>query len=224
MDPEPNVSQTPHGRAGGFADALSALSRLLADPRLDELSRARWWVPPLLYGPCILALLALSVRSLDAATILMGAALGYGVWTLTEYLGHRFVFHADLPGELGARLHVLIHGAHHEHPEDPLRLVMPALLSAPLLLAALAATWLLIGFPAGFPPMTGFLIGSLGYDMTHYWVHQGAPRTRIGRSLRRNHMRHHFQDPNRGFGVSGPWWDHVFGTAHPSARRRAAAK
>ena len=31
-------------------------------------------------------------------------------------------------------------------------------------------------------------------------------------------MRHHFQDDERGFGVSAPYWDHVFGTP-PQGRR-----
>jgi sterol desaturase/sphingolipid hydroxylase (fatty acid hydroxylase superfamily) len=31
-------------------------------------------------------------------------------------------------------------------------------------------------------------------------------------------MRHHFQDDTRGFGVSAPWWDLVFGTAPRSKR------
>ena len=26
------------------------------------------------------------------------------------------------------------------------------------------------------------------------------------------HMRHHFQDHTRGFGVAAPWWDTVFQT------------
>ena len=30
-------------------------------------------------------------------------------------------------------------------------------------------------------------------------------------------MRHHFQDHERGYGVSAPFWDRVFGTA-PKAR------
>jgi sterol desaturase/sphingolipid hydroxylase (fatty acid hydroxylase superfamily) len=32
-------------------------------------------------------------------------------------------------------------------------------------------------------------------------------------------MRHHFQDDTRGFGVSAPWWDRVFGTAPKRAGR-----
>ena len=53
--------------------------------------------------------------------------------------------------------------------------------------------------------------------MIHYHVHHHKPRTPVGRKLRELHMRHHFQDHERGFGVSAPYWDHVFGT--PPERR-----
>jgi sterol desaturase/sphingolipid hydroxylase (fatty acid hydroxylase superfamily) len=68
--------------------------------------------------------------------------------------------------------------------------------------------------PAAAPALAaGFLAGYLIYDMTHYHVHHHKPRSRAGRRLRELHMRHHFQDDTRGFGVSAPWWDHVFRTA-----------
>jgi sterol desaturase/sphingolipid hydroxylase (fatty acid hydroxylase superfamily) len=54
--------------------------------------------------------------------------------------------------------------------------------------------------------------------MTHYHLHHHKPKTRAGKRLRTLHMRHHFQDDTRGFGVSAPWWDHLFGTA-PRGRR-----
>jgi dihydroceramide fatty acyl 2-hydroxylase len=47
-------------------------------------------------------------------------------------------------------------------------------------------------------------------------VHHHSPRTRVGKLLRELHMRHHFQDDTRGFGVSAPFWDYVFRT--PLAR------
>jgi sterol desaturase/sphingolipid hydroxylase (fatty acid hydroxylase superfamily) len=31
-------------------------------------------------------------------------------------------------------------------------------------------------------------------------------------------MRHHFQNHERGYGVSAPFWDHVFGTAPKNPR------
>ncbi len=54
--------------------------------------------------------------------------------------------------------------------------------------------------------------------MIHYHVHHHRPKTWVGRKLRELHMRHHFQDDERGFGVSAPYWDHVFRT-HPQNRR-----
>jgi sterol desaturase/sphingolipid hydroxylase (fatty acid hydroxylase superfamily) len=51
------------------------------------------------------------------------------------------------------------------------------------------------------------------YDTVHFAVHHFRFRGRIGRRLRELHMRHHFEDDERGFGVSAPWWDIVFGTA-----------
>jgi len=56
------------------------------------------------------------------------------------------------------------------------------------------------------------------YDMTHYHVHHHRPKTRFGKKLRAQHMRHHFQDHSSAFGVSSPLWDHVFRTAPPRRR------
>ncbi len=57
---------------------------------------------------------------------------GYLFWTLTEYWLHRLVFHFEPDDGLGPRLHWIIHGVHHDHPNDPLRLVMPPSVSIPL--------------------------------------------------------------------------------------------
>ena len=34
----------------------------------------------------------------------IAAVAGYAIWTLTEYLGHRFLFHATFPGKLGVEI------------------------------------------------------------------------------------------------------------------------
>ena len=70
----------------------------------------------------------------------------------------------------------------------------------------------------------GFLAGYLAYDMIHYHVHHHRPRTRVGRSLRELHMRHHFQDDEAGFGVSAPYWDRVFGTRPDQTLALASAR
>ena len=53
------------------------------------------------------------------------------------------------------------------------------------------------------------------YDILHYYFHHG-PEINIGivKKLKKNHLKHHFRDQNRGFGVTNTFWDWVFGTSH----------
>jgi dihydroceramide fatty acyl 2-hydroxylase len=76
----------------------------------------------------------------------------------------------------------------------------------------------LFGTPAAYPLFAGFIMGYLAYDYMHYHVHHHRPNTQLGKQLREQHMRHHFQDHRYGFGVSSPLWDVVFRTL-PRKRR-----
>ncbi|HEY5943794.1 MAG TPA: sterol desaturase family protein, partial [Solirubrobacterales bacterium] len=139
-------------------------------------------------------------------------------WTLTEYWLHRLVFHWEPDNALGRRMHFIIHGIHHDHPNDKLRLVMPPSVSIPLAALFFLGFWALLG-NAAFPLFAGFLVGYLLYDYTHYYVHHFVPKTDFGKRLREHHMRHHFQDHSAGYGVSSPLWDHVFRT-YPKKRSK----
>ena len=145
-------------------------------------------------------------------------ALGLVIWTLTEYWLHRLVFHWEPDHPIGSRLHFIIHGVHHDHPNDRLRLVMPPAVSVPLAALFLWVYTLIFGTPGAYPIFAGFILGYLFYDYTHYHVHHHTPRTKLGKRLREQHMRHHFQDHRYGFGVSSPLWDIAFGTL-PRRRR-----
>jgi dihydroceramide fatty acyl 2-hydroxylase len=201
------------------AASLRASPRLFDNPLLDKLSRVHWSTPLILYVPVVFLLAVLSLKSFDPGATAAAAVLGYFIWTLIEYFGHRFLFHYEFPGRFGARIHFLIHGVHHVHPNDPLRLVMPALLSGPIMIIAYGVVRLVFGLPLGYPVLMGFILGYISYDMVHYYVHHAEPKTRLGLTLRRLHLLHHFRDPTRGFGVSVPWWDYVFKTAHVRAER-----
>jgi sterol desaturase/sphingolipid hydroxylase (fatty acid hydroxylase superfamily) len=179
---------------------------------LDRLSRVHPAVPVVIFLPAIAILTGLALEQMMLSTTLALAGLGYLAWTLTEYWIHRAIFHFEPADGLGARLHWIIHGVHHDHPNDPLRLVMPPSVSIPLALGFWALFMLLLGTPWANVFTAGFLAGYLMYDMTHYHVHHHRPRTRVGKLVRELHMRHHFQDDTRGFGVSAPFWDYVFGT------------
>ncbi len=204
------------------ADELQGLSRsevLRASPRmfdnelLDKLSRVHPAVVPVIYVPAIVVLVVLGFVHGVGVIAALWIPGGYLFWTLTEYWLHRIVFHFEPEQGIGARLHWVIHGVHHDHPNDPLRLVMPPSVSIPLAALFLWLFSLVIGSPGFLPFGAGFLVGYLIYDMLHYHVHHHRPTTAIGKKLRELHMRHHFQNHERGYGVSAPFWDHVFRTA-----------
>jgi len=192
---------------------------------LDRFTRVHPAVPLLLFVPAIAVLFITGAGRVGALEAIGLAVAGYVFWTLTEYWLHRVVFHFEPDNGVGRRLHWMIHGVHHDHPNDPLRLVMPPSASVPLAMLFLCMFWLVLGYDAALAFGGGFLAGYLAYDMLHYHVHHHTPRTVVGRKLREHHMRHHFQDEERGFGVSAPYWDRVFGTSpHQKGNRALPAR
>ena len=194
------------------SELLKASPRMFESEWLDRLSRVHPAVPVVIFGPAIGILGGFAIKTVSFPTVALLLALGYAFWTLTEYWIHRAIFHFEPEEGLGARLHWIIHGVHHDHPNDPLRLVMPPSVSVPLSTVFCLGFWAVLGSPHWYAFGAGFLAGYLLYDMTHYYLHHHKPRTAAGRWMRELHMRHHFQDHEAGFGVSAPYWDHVFGT------------
>jgi dihydroceramide fatty acyl 2-hydroxylase len=200
-------------------DGLSRSELLRASPRmfesklLDKLSRVHPAVPPILFGPAIVVLLVEGLVRGSGWLTLAWIAGGYAFWTFAEYWIHRAVFHLEPERGIGARLHWIIHGVHHDHPNDPMRLVMPPSVSVPLAALFTLGFYAVLGVPGFLPFAAGFLAGYLFYDMLHYHLHHHRPKTSLGRTFRELHMRHHFQDHERGYGISSPWWDYVFRTA-----------
>ena len=180
---------------------------------LDKVSRVHPSVPLFIFVPAIVVFAWAGFARMAVPETVAWIAGGYVFWTLTEYWLHRLVFHFEPEDGLGARLHWIIHGVHHDHPNDPMRLVMPPSVSVPLSALFYGLFVLVVGNPAAFALAAGFFAGYLLYDMTHYHVHHHRPRTWLGRKIRELHMRHHFQDHEHGFGISAPFWDHVFRTA-----------
>ena len=206
---------------GSPTERLRASPPMFRWPWLDRLSRVHPVVPPLIFGPAIAALTVVALGGESAPRTLLGALGGYLLWTFSEYWIHRGIFHFEPEGGIGARLHWMVHGVHHDHPNDPLRLVMPPAVSVPLAALFLVAFVAIFGTPLGWAVGAGFLAGYLAYDMLHYALHHHRqPRSALERRLRELHMRHHFEDETNGYGISAPWWDIVFGTF---AQRRSGS-
>jgi dihydroceramide fatty acyl 2-hydroxylase len=200
-------------------------SKLAASPDLFEngllnfFSRVHPAVPALIFGPVIALMIWLAADRGSSALSIVGLLVaGVAIWTLSEYWLHRLLFHWQPKFRGGDQLNFIIHGVHHDHPNDRMRLVMPPAASLPLAALFFGAFVLVFGSPTAFPAFAGFLLGYLGYDYTHYYIHHFAPRSAIGKKVREHHMRHHFQDHHYGYGVSTPIWDYVFRTVPRSKK------
>jgi len=183
---------------------------------LDIFSRVYWFVPLIIFVPVIAYFLYTSVvqYGFSVTEVLMYFVGGLAIWTVVEYLFHRFIFHYEPKSKMGKHLHFMMHGVHHAYPNDSLRLVMPPALSIPLSTAFFFAFYFAFG-GLHAPLFAGFIFGYLCYDMLHYATHHAHfIKTRWFTSLKQHHMRHHFQDPDNGFGVSSALWDRIFGTTY----------
>jgi dihydroceramide fatty acyl 2-hydroxylase len=217
MRGEPSSTDLPKSRT----EALRASPPFFRSPLLDRLTRVHPAVPPLIFVPVIALLVVLALRTGSLEETLIGLAAGWLVWTLVEYWTHRVVFHFEPEDGVGVRLHWMVHGVHHDHPNDPRRLVLPPVVSVPFG-ALFFGLFLLLPDYDGLAVSAGFFAGYLAYDMLHFALHHHRPRSRVARLLHELHMRHHFEDEHRGFGVSAPWWDVLFGTYSTRARHRRA--
>ena len=136
--------------------------------------------------------------------------IGIFLWSLLEYVLHRFVFHMESDSD---NLHI----KHHRQPTDPaLILVVPEF--AILISMAIMAVLLLVTrnafMTAGI--MSGIWTGFLYYETVHYRVHVGDRTGSWISQQRHMHFHHHFRNSKRCFGVTTPIWDYVFRTTAKS--------
>jgi dihydroceramide fatty acyl 2-hydroxylase len=185
-------------------------------------SRVRPWQVVAIWVPVAFAAAAWSGRAPGGGphrAALLGAA-GLAGWTLLEYLLHRFTFHfePDPASELQRDLAWLIHGVHHDYPHDADRLVMPPAATALVSVPVLGLLWAAFGPRDAAGLYSGLTLGYVAYDLTHYWVHHGVPKSRAGRWLRRYHLAHHFREKEAAYGITSPLWDLIFRT-YPAQQR-----
>ncbi len=184
--------------------------RLFENPILEALSHVHPVMPFVVYVPITLLLMIMSWH-MSLVTMIAYFIAGTLFWTLFEYILHRFVFHYEPKTGWGKRFHYFTHGIHHDYPKDSTRLVMPLGVSLPLA-GLLYLPFFLFANPWGNIFFAGFLIGYMVYDGMHFAVHHMQFSGRIGRYMQAYHMKHHFQDDHKSFGVSSPLWDKIFST------------
>ncbi|RAJ10409.1 fatty acid hydroxylase family protein [Chitinophaga skermanii] len=136
---------------------------------------------------------------------------GVFVWTLFEYIMHRFIFHFATEKPRLRKIIYVMHGNHHEYPRDKQRLFMPPVPSLIISSVLFALFYLAMGSVA-YMFFPGFIFGYLCYGSMHYAIHAWNPPFKSMKPLWRNHHLHHYKSDDKGFGVSTAFWDRVFGT------------
>lgn len=192
-------------------------ARLFKSDFLEFFTHVHPSVPLAIYIPLIAYFLYLgAMEPVMTVPGMIGLFIG-GVfaWTLTEYLLHRFVFHYEPTSRWGKWLHFMMHGVHHDYPNDSLRLVMPPIVSIPLAALFFFLFRAILGDAYNWPFFSGFVFGYLCYDMIHYATHHFPMKSVVSLWVKQHHMRHHYQTDDFNYGVSSPLWDFVFGTYQP---------
>ena len=182
--------------------------KLFKSNLFNSLSKVHYTVPLYIFIPAILFIaykaFSYGISITDFIIYFIGGLI---IWTITEYVLHRFVFHYHPTSEFGKKIHFIFHGVHHDYPRDKKRLVMPPSASIPLatLFYFLFSLFLQKQFLFSFFP--GFLLGYLVYDMMHYAMHHHNFKHPVLKKIKQHHMLHHYQDASKGYGVSSSLWD-----------------
>jgi len=139
-------------------------------------------------------------------------------WTFTEYFFHRFLLHRELNLDIDAPADgkhnagiFSSHVHHHVFTNQKHRIV----LNMPLYRKYISIGWIILYLttPASimYSLLFGWIGGSVFYDLMHYSYHHGPDLPFAWyEHMKAAHMRHHYRDNSKEFGVTVPVWDHVF--------------
>ncbi|NXD39144.1 FA2H hydroxylase, partial [Copsychus sechellarum] len=211
--------------------------RLFHSDFLEFLSKTAWYVVFMVWTPVVLYLSWVSYTSLAQGNTRLFSSftteysipihkyyfpfiflIGMILWSLLEYLIHRFVFHMKPPASnyYLITLHFLLHGQHHKSPFDSSRLVFPPVPASLVIGFFYGVLRLLLPAVLGLSVFVGGLCGYVIYDMMHYYLHYGSPRKGTYLyGLKAYHVKHHFEHQKSGFGISTRFWDYPFRTLIP---------
>jgi sterol desaturase/sphingolipid hydroxylase (fatty acid hydroxylase superfamily) len=136
-------------------------------------------------------------------------ASGVVLWTLTEYVFHRWMYHMGLP---------LARQGHEKHHEDPLAYIAMPWFVTPILflpIQQLLGNWLRL--PWASTILAGWFGGFIAYSFMHHSLHHYKLKHAWFRHLQSEHRIHHAL-PETNFGVTMRFWDRVFGTEFTKAQ------
>ncbi|MBU2912449.1 MULTISPECIES: sterol desaturase family protein [Reichenbachiella] len=191
----------------------SGSGRIFKNPVLEKLTRTHIAAPLVAFSAVSTYLLyqAVVAKGIGGLQVLVWFLGGLLLYSLVEYIMHRFVFHMPETTPARKKFVYTAHGVHHDFPRDKDRLAMPV----PVSLALSAILFFVFRFAMGdfvYAFLPGILMGYASYLWVHYMVHAFQPPKNAFKIWWVHHGIHHYKQPHRAFGVSTPLWDIIFGT------------
>lgn len=194
-------------------------ARIFENPVLEKLTKTHIALPISIFIVISVGLIYYGItHSFISVLEAVGLFLaGWLMFSLIEYLAHRYVFHMNTDTPAKARIQYTFHGNHHDYPKDKERLAMPPIVSV-FVASFFFFVFKLIFGNFVFGVVAGMLFGYALYLFVHYAVHAYAPPKNFLKTLWIHHSIHHYKDPNVAYGVSSPLWDYLLGTMPKRAR------
>ncbi len=185
-------------------------------------ARRRLYPVTALYSAYALTVLTIALLSGRGALVSLASLLGgVAVWTLVEYLAHRFVLHGRFPDGGGIvrrwahRAFDHLHVEHHARPWDGNHVNGTIGDTLPYM-----AFFAALSFAAALPSLPVLWAGVMQSYVVEEWIHHAVHYPTVyglggayWRYIVRHHAWHHSpRGTNSAFGLSSGAWDVVFGT------------
>ncbi len=190
-----------------------------------RVSRRRLYPVTIFYTAYCMTVLVLGLRSTQPILAASFFIEGVVLWTLIEYLFHRWVLHGSFAGGTGivrkflhSRLDPL-HWEHHARPLDGMHI--NGALGDLIILFFVAAP---VSFIAPIYTLPVLFAGTVQSYVLEEWIHHSTHFYRFHnayfRYIRRHHGYHHTPaGTDLGFGLTNGFWDLIFNTHYPQAVR-----
>ncbi|MCL5671028.1 MAG: sterol desaturase family protein [Acidobacteria bacterium] len=217
---------TANGEPGAAADDQEASSFEAYKKAQARISRRRLWPVTVFYPAYAVIVLVLALRSPHPYIALGFFGVFIPLWTLVEFMFHRFILHGRFgPGKgiirkfAHERLDPL-HWQHHARPFDGLHINGGVTDLLGLFIVAA-----LVSFLAPVYTLPVLLAGMVQFYVVEEWVHHSTHFYNLGgayfRYIKRHHGFHHTAAGTElGYGLTNGFWDMVFNTHYPEEVRR----
>lgn len=192
-----------------------------------RISRRRLYPFTVFYTTYATIVFVLAVRSARPVLGVAAFLASIPIWTLIEYLFHRFILHGRFPAHdsvIGRFLHDRLdplHWEHHERPFDGMHISgeLKDFLPVFVVAAPLSFLWPVYTAPA---VVAGIFQCYVIEEWIHHSVHFYNFKNRYFRYIKRHHRYHHTKPGmESGFGLTSGLWDVPFRTRYPRSVRQA---